>query len=45
MEVDVLRPGSVPLSEETLLWFEFLLKPSLLDMHLKKAKPGKILLN
>lgn len=41
MEVDVLKPGTAPLSEETVLWFEFLLKPSLLDLHLKKVKPGK----
>lgn len=41
MEIDVLKPGTASLSEETLLWFEFLLKPNLLDVHLKKAKPGE----
>uniref|UniRef100_A0A182TSX6 INTS8 TPR repeats domain-containing protein n=1 Tax=Anopheles melas TaxID=34690 RepID=A0A182TSX6_9DIPT len=37
--MDLLKPRTVPLSEETILWFEFLLKPSLLAKHLNKANP------
>lgn len=37
---DPLRPKTVPLSAETILWFEFLLDPSLLTSHLAKANPG-----
>ncbi|XP_053669631.1 integrator complex subunit 8 [Anopheles nili] len=37
--MDLLKPRTVPLSEETILWFEFLLKPSLLTKHLNKANP------
>lgn len=33
---DPLRPKTVPLSAETILWFEFLLDPSLLTTHLAK---------
>lgn len=33
---DPLRPKTVPLSAETILWFEFLLDPSLLTAHLTK---------
>lgn len=36
---DPLRPKTVPLSAETILWFEFLLDPSLLTSHLAKANP------
>ncbi|XP_056638700.1 integrator complex subunit 8 [Diorhabda sublineata] len=36
MEVELLRPGSIPISPETILWFEFLLDPDLLLKHLKK---------
>lgn len=36
MEIDAIR--SVPMCEETILWFEFLLKPELLDKYLKKDK-------
>lgn len=31
-----LRPISVPLEAETILWFEFLLNPTLLTTHLRK---------
>ncbi|GLH06860.1 Integrator complex subunit 8 [Gryllus bimaculatus] len=39
MDVDLLRPGTVPISPDTILWFEFLLNPSLLEKHLAKTKP------
>uniref|UniRef100_A0A182MXX2 INTS8 TPR repeats domain-containing protein n=1 Tax=Anopheles dirus TaxID=7168 RepID=A0A182MXX2_9DIPT len=37
--MNFLKPRTVPLSEETMLWFEFLLKPSLLTKHLGKPNP------
>ncbi|XP_035792559.1 integrator complex subunit 8-like [Anopheles albimanus] len=37
--MDLLKPRTVPLSEETILWFEFLLKPALLTKHLSKPNP------
>lgn len=33
IEIDTIK--SAPLCEETVLWFEFLLKPELLDKHIK----------
>jgi len=42
MDVDPLRPKNVPLSDETVLWFEFLLTPELLTKHLTKENPGEI---
>ncbi|KAG7213745.1 hypothetical protein KM043_002973 [Ampulex compressa] len=39
MDVDLLRPGTVPISPDTILWFEFLLNPSLLQQHLSKPYP------
>nr|XP_023030206.1 integrator complex subunit 8 [Leptinotarsa decemlineata] len=36
MEVDLFRPGTVPISSETILWFEFLLDQDLLLRHLEK---------
>ncbi|XP_076239137.1 integrator complex subunit 8 [Calliopsis andreniformis] len=39
MDVDLLRPGTVPISPDTILWFEFLLNPSLLQQHLSKPFP------
>ncbi|XP_076174566.1 integrator complex subunit 8 isoform X1 [Ptiloglossa arizonensis] len=39
MDVDLLRPGTVPISPDTILWFEFLLNPSLLEQHLSKPFP------
>ncbi|XP_076765909.1 integrator complex subunit 8 isoform X2 [Xylocopa sonorina] len=39
MDVDLLRPGTVPISPDTILWFEFLLNPSLLQQHLSKHFP------
>ncbi|KAI4500613.1 hypothetical protein M0802_004205 [Mischocyttarus mexicanus] len=39
MDVDLLRPGTVPISPDTILWFEFLLNPSLLQKHLSKSNP------
>lgn len=41
MDVDLLRPGTVPISAETVLWFEFLLNQELLQIHLEKPKQGK----
>lgn len=38
---DPLRPKTVPLSAETILWFEFLLDPSLLTEHLAKQNACK----
>lgn len=40
MDVDLLRPGTVPISPDTILWFEFLLDPDLLKKHLAKDNPG-----
>ena len=31
--MDIERINTVPLAEETVLWFEFLLKPEMLDKH------------
>ncbi|XP_031784985.1 integrator complex subunit 8 isoform X1 [Nasonia vitripennis] len=39
MDVDLLRPGTVPISPDTVLWFEFLLNPSLLQIHISKPLP------
>lgn len=36
MDIDAIK--SAPMCEETILWFEFLLKPELLDAFLKKEK-------
>lgn len=38
---DVLRPKTVPLSAETILWFEFLLDANLLTSHLAKSNACK----
>lgn len=38
---DLLVIKSIPLSKETILWFEFLLNPNLLQSHLEKRNPGK----
>lgn len=42
MDVDLLRPGTVPISPDTVLWFEFLLDQNLLKRHLDKPNPGRI---
>nr|XP_022899838.1 integrator complex subunit 8 [Onthophagus taurus] len=39
MDVDLLRPGTVPINPETVLWFEFLLNKELLLQHLQKPNP------
>lgn len=39
MDVELLRPGTIPISPETTLWFEFLLNKDLLLKHLKKPSP------
>ncbi|CAG5018320.1 unnamed protein product [Parnassius apollo] len=39
MDVDLLRPGTVPISPDTIFWFEFLLDPALLNNHLSKKNP------
>ncbi|XP_053601838.1 integrator complex subunit 8 [Plodia interpunctella] len=39
MDVDLLRPGTVPISPDTILWFEFLLNQDLLKKHLSKPNP------
>lgn len=41
MEVDLLRPGTIPIAPETVLWFEFLLDKDLLIKHLQKENSGK----
>lgn len=40
MDVDLLRPGTVPIAPDTVLWFEFLLHEDLLLTHLQKPNPG-----
>ncbi|XP_065215159.1 integrator complex subunit 8 [Planococcus citri] len=42
MDVELLRPGNVPISPNTILWFEFLLQPNLLEQHLKKPNPDPV---
>lgn len=42
MDVDLFRPGTVPISPDMILWFEFLLNPSLLQKHLSKSFPGNL---
>ncbi|XP_063633820.1 integrator complex subunit 8-like [Cydia splendana] len=39
MDVDLLRPGTVPISPDTILWFEFLLDQKLLKEHLQYPNP------
>ncbi|XP_022196434.1 integrator complex subunit 8 [Nilaparvata lugens] len=42
MDVELLRPGTVPMSKDTLLWFDFLLDPTrggLIEKHLSKSNP------
>lgn len=39
MDVDLLRPGMIPIAPNTKLWFEFLIEPSLLEEHLNKDHP------
>lgn len=41
MDMDLLRPGTVSIAPETVLWFEFLLDPELLLKQLQKVNPGK----
>lgn len=40
MDVDLLRPGMIPIAPNTKLWFEFLIEPSLLEEHLKNSHAG-----
>lgn len=42
---DPLKPKTVPLAAETILWFEFLLDPELITKHLQKPNPGNCLSN
>lgn len=39
MDVELLRPGTVPANPDTVLWFEFLLDPNLLERHFNKFNP------
>ncbi|CAG9764754.1 unnamed protein product [Ceutorhynchus assimilis] len=39
MDVDLLKPGTVPISPDTVLMFEFLLDKNLLWNHLRKPNP------
>lgn len=45
MDVELLRPGTARPSHNTVLWFEFLLDPSLLENHLQKETPGNVTLS
>lgn len=46
MDINPLKPQNIPLAEETVLWFEFLLDPSLLSTHLKEKQiPGLFIFN
>ncbi|XP_050529627.1 integrator complex subunit 8 [Daktulosphaira vitifoliae] len=38
MDVDLLRPGMIPIAPNTKLWFEFLIDPSLLEEHLNNPQ-------
>jgi len=40
MDVDLLRPGMIPIAPNTKLWFEFLIEPSLLEEHLNNSHAG-----
>jgi len=40
MDVDLLRPGMIPIAPDTKLWFEFLIEPSLLEEHLNNPHAG-----
>lgn len=40
MDVDLLRPGMIPIAPNTKLWFEFLIEPSLLEEHLNNPHAG-----
>nr|XP_018903528.1 PREDICTED: integrator complex subunit 8 [Bemisia tabaci] len=39
VDVDLLKPSTVPISPDTVLWFEFLIEHDLLENHLKKPNP------
>jgi hypothetical protein len=43
MDVDLTPVAGRP-SHSTVLWFEFLLDPSLLENHLQKETPGNAML-
>lgn len=46
MDLNPLKPQNIPLAEETVLWFEFLLDPRLLSTHLKEKQfPGLFKIN
>jgi integrator complex subunit 8 len=42
MDVDLLRSETARPSHNTVLWFEFLLDPSLLENHLQEETPGNV---
>lgn len=42
MDVDLLRSGTARPSHNAVLWFEFLLDPSLLENHLQAETPGNV---
>lgn len=42
MDVDLLRSGTARPSHNAVLWFEFLLDPSLLENHLQEETPGNV---
>lgn len=42
MDVDLLRSETARPSRNTVLWFEFLLDPSLLENHLQEEAPGNV---
>jgi hypothetical protein len=43
MDGDLLRSGTSRPSHNAVLWFEFLLEPSLLENHLQEETPGNVL--
>jgi len=45
MDVDLLRPGMIPIAPDTKLWFEFLIEPSLLEEHLNNPHAGIKIMN
>lgn len=41
MDMDFLKPGTVPISKDNVTWFDIVLNPKILEIHLNKEKPGE----
>lgn len=41
MDINPLKPKNVPLAADTVLWFEFLLNPKLLENHLENSNSSE----